>query len=242
MKIGLFVDGQVGDKICEIFEEKNVSPHIVVFNADGGKNKAEKLKQAFPDAAVISWSEFKSSDQKFDLGILAWWPFILKADQITRAATGYLNFHPSFLPYGRGKNPNFWALVDQTPFGVTLQWVDETIDGGDIAFQREIETGWLDTGKTLYEKALAEIVELFRENFQQIVTGDIPRRPQPEGFVTHYMKELDPASALDLNKSVITRDLLNLLRARTFPPHAACHFTDENGEKYEVRIEITKIS
>ena len=44
-----------------------------------------------------------------------------------------------------------------------------------------------------------------------------------------------------LNKKYKARELLNLLRARTFKPFPGCFFND-NGNKYEIRIEINKIN
>ncbi len=175
----------------------------------------------------------------FDLGLLAWWPHIVKDNILDLSRRGFLNFHPSFLPYGRGKNPNFWALVGDTPFGVSIHWVDGSIDGGDIAFQKTIEKSWGDNGQSLYEKSKKEIVALFRECLPRILAGDVPRIPQP-GFPVHYARELDPASHIDLNREYRARDLLNLLRARTFAGYPGCWFT-EDGKKYEVRVNITNL-
>ncbi len=46
---------------------------------------------------------------------------------------------------------------------------------------------------------------------------------------------------IDLDKSYKARDLLNIIRARTFYPHPAAYFVD-GGEKYEVRIDIKRVS
>jgi methionyl-tRNA formyltransferase len=154
---------------------------------------------------------------------------------------GFLNFHPSLLPYNRGKNPNFWSLIEETTFGVTIHWVDDEVDHGDIAFQKQIDKGWEDTGESLYRKALTEIVRLFVDSYPGIRQGEIPRIPQDHGLATfHRASELELASRLDLDDDSRVRDLLNRLRARTFPPHPACWFVDD-GERYEVRISITKV-
>ena len=66
---------------------------------------------------------------------LAWWPKIVLDYIVDAPNVGVANFHPTFLPYDRGKNYVFWRLVEGTSFGVTLHFVDEGIDSGDIAFQ-----------------------------------------------------------------------------------------------------------
>ena len=124
---------------------------------------------------------------------------------------GCLNFHPSYLPYNRGKHYNFWSLVEDTTFGVTLHFLDEGVDTGDIAFQSIIDKSWEDTGETLYNKAQQEIVRLFKTKFPEIKNGSIPRQPQEMSKGSfHRSEELDFASRIDLDRSYKARELLNL--------------------------------
>jgi len=48
-----------------------------------------------------------------------------------------------------------------------------------------------------------------------------------------------PFKTIELDKAYKARELLDLLRARTFRPHPGAWFL-ENGERYEVRVEIKK--
>jgi len=176
-----------------------------------------------------------------DIGILAWWPKILHEPIITFPRQGFINFHPSLLPYNRGKHYNFWALVEQSPFGVTLHFIDGGIDKGDIIAQHEIFYDWTDTGASLYHKAQQEILNLFYETYPKIRIGEVCRIRQDHSKGSfHLAKEIEFASQLEIDKTYLARDLLNLIRARTFPGHPACYFF-EKGHKYEVRIEIKKI-
>jgi methionyl-tRNA formyltransferase len=173
---------------------------------------------------------------------LAWWPRIISDYIINTARTGVVNFHPSLLPYNRGKNYNFWTIVENTPFGVTLHFVDENIDSGDILFQSRIEKNWEDTGETLYLRAKNEMIALFKARYLDIIAGRYTRTPQnPEHGKIHYFKELDPASRIYLDNSYNARDFLNLLRARTFKGKPSCYFYD-GEKKYEVRISIKEDS
>jgi methionyl-tRNA formyltransferase len=172
---------------------------------------------------------------------LAWWPHLLKSEHLDLGQQFTLNMHPSLLPHCRGKDPNFWAIVEQAPFGVTIHHVSPGIDNGPIAFQRRLETLWTDTGGSLYKKATAEIVSLFSENYNRILRLDIPRLQQNDAASSfHTRAELTPKSTLDLNANYTGREILNLLRARTFPPHPAVTFSD-GGETYSVRVCIERI-
>ena len=73
---------------------------------------------------------------KPQLGLLLWWPKIIKEKILNLSSHGFVNTHPSLLPYNRGKNYNFWTLVDETPCGVSLHRVDPGIDTGEVVTQK----------------------------------------------------------------------------------------------------------
>lgn len=175
-----------------------------------------------------------------DLGLLLWWPNIIRPSLINSAKGGFVNTHPSLLPHNRGKHYNFWALVEQCPFGVSLHLVEEGIDCGNIVAQREIGYTWEDTGETLYRKAIAGINQLFIETYPKLRKLVFASKAQDlsKGSI-HFSSELEAASRIALDEPTTARQLMNLLRARTFEGHPACSFRD-NEVEYEVRIAITR--
>jgi methionyl-tRNA formyltransferase len=176
-----------------------------------------------------------------DVLFLAWWPKIIPAFIISAPRVGTINFHPSLLPFNRGKNYNFWNLVEDAPFGVTLHFVDGGIDSGDIIFQVGIPKDWTDTGGSLYGKAKHAMVALFKSAYCEIMNESLHRKPQRLDLGTfHYAGELEPASQIDLDKQYSGRELLNLLRARTFIGKPSCYFFSD-GKKFEVRVSITEV-
>ena len=251
MRIGLFAANVVGDRITKFLGDQREPPACLVLDSNDPPGRRQQIiaDSGVTDSNLIFESNSLDSAQTreqlggldLDLIILAWWPYIIKPELIRIPRLGCLNFHPSLLPYNRGKHYNFWAIVEGAPFGVTIHWVDAAVDCGDIAFQSRIETTWEDTGATLYAKAQEEVVRLFTEKFPEIMAGRIPRVPQDlaRGSV-HRARELEEASRIELDKAYPARTLLNLLRARTFPPHPAASFTD-GDERYEARIEIKRV-
>jgi methionyl-tRNA formyltransferase len=198
-------------------------------------------------AAGLRVIQFTSEEQtisdlpaEIDMGLLVWWPKIITKPLLDVAGIGFINTHPSLLPFNRGKNYNFWALVENTPFGVTLHKVDGGIDTGDIIAQQTIAYDWTDTGKTLYEKAQSAMVELFERTWPIIRSGDFLAVPQLDELATfHRAAELEPASKIVLDQHYRADEFLNLLRARTFHPYPGCWF-EADGQRYEVSIEIKK--
>lgn len=243
MKIVLFANGEVGLEVARHFTAEGVKPALAILVR--GDERGEAFRAALPGVEVVEWQREAGPEQVAhlravapDLGIVAWWPFLLRPEVFTVPPLGCLNFHPSLLPHGRGKHPNFWALREGTPFGVSLQFVDAGIDTGPVAFQRTLEVSWEDTGATLHGRARAAVVELFKASFHQIMRGDLPRQSQPaETGSFHWGRELEPASQLDLDAPTTARAVLNTLRARTFTPHPGAWFT-EAGTTYDVRVEI----
>jgi methionyl-tRNA formyltransferase len=238
--IALFADQDVGFSAVQYVLENHPSHIRCVVTT--GENEIAELARSH-GCEVISGDAINKQNATAYFGetefiFLAWWPRIIPAYIINAPKTGAINFHPSLLPCNRGKNYNFWTIVENTPFGVTLHFVDEGIDSGDILFQSRIEKHWEDTGETLYLKAKGEMISLFKARYLDIIEGKYARTPQnPEHGQIHYFKELDPASRIYLDRTYKAADLLNLLRARTFTGKPSCYFYD-GGKKYEVRISI----
>jgi methionyl-tRNA formyltransferase len=178
----------------------------------------------------------------FDLGVLAWWPKLIREPVIDLPRQGFVNTHPSLLPYNRGKHYNFWALAEQAPFGVSLHFVDSGVDSGDIIAQQEIPYDWEDTGKTLFCKAQAAMPQLFAECYPRLRSLNVNRQKQDLSRGSfHLATEMDQMCRINLDDSYTARDLLNLVRARTFEGHPACRFTDDDVE-YEVVVTIKKVT
>ena len=190
------------------------------------------------DEQVVSYCH--DNNLKIDLGLVVWWPRIIHVPLLTLASEGLINTHPSLLPYCRGKHYNFWALVEQAPFGVSLHFINDGIDCGDIVAQSPIAYSWEDSGETLFVKAREAMVALVCDTYPRLRLSNIARQSQNVSVGSfHFAKELEPASAVDLDRSYQARDLLNLLRARTFAGHPSCWFADGN-DQFEVRVNIRR--
>jgi methionyl-tRNA formyltransferase len=181
------------------------------------------------------------ANSSFDVGVCAWWPFLLDSSVLDLVRIGFLNVHPSLLPYLRGKHTSFWAIVEELPFGVTLHFLDSGVDTGPIIAQREIQTDWEDSGGTLASRAMSEGFDLFKEHYRNILEGKLAGDIQSlEKGNFHRSSEIIQKSKLDLRMSMPVRDILNLLRAKTHDSYNGCTFID-GDVTYEVRIEIRRL-
>jgi methionyl-tRNA formyltransferase len=144
------------------------------------------------------------------------------------------------LPYNRGAYPNVWSIVDDTPAGVSLHYVDEGIDKGDIVAQRRVPVAAADTGESLYRKLEEASLTLFRETWPAIRSGHAPRHPQnPSDGTSHRVRDVESIDEIDLDSPTTPRRLLNLLRARTFGEFPGAYFRDGDRRIY-VRVQLSE--
>ena len=208
-----------------IFAKKNFKGKILYWKNDS-KNK------------LISNIKKTNSELIF----LVWWPFILNK-KFLKLKKFIINTHPSFLPYLKGKDPNFWSIINGGPYGVSINHVQEKIDSGPIAFQKRISNvDWTWDAKKLYKESLKQMLKLIKENFNKIMKCNLPKINQDKNYKKiNYRKEMIKKSKIKLNSKIILKDFLNLLRAKTFYPHEGIIFTDKK-KKYSINIKIKKVS
>lgn len=130
------------------------------------------------------------SKNKFNFLISYGYRHILKKEILDLFPNRAINLHISYLPYNRGADPNFWSFIDGTPKGVTIHYIDEGIDTGDIIVQKEL---FFDSDKetlgSSYQKLQCEIQNLFFENWELIKAMKNVRVPQVGEGTTHRVKD-----------------------------------------------------
>jgi methionyl-tRNA formyltransferase len=129
---------------------------------------------------------------------------------------GAINLHGSLLPKYRGRAPINWALVHgETVTGVTLHYMDEQADHGDIIAQRPVPIAIDDTALTLSRKIAAAARLLLRETYPLIASGGAPRVPQDHAAATRFGGRR-PADGL-IDWRISAWQIYNLVRAVTHP-------------------------
>ncbi len=134
---------------------KHFSIPIIQTENINNANYIEKLKAAKPNL-IISFA----------------CPQILKKEILSVPGLGCINVHGSLLPKYRGRNIGFWVLLNQeSETGVTVHYMNEKIDAGEIILQKKIQVAEKETIHTLYTKilpleglALIETVNLIESN------------------------------------------------------------------------------
>lgn len=75
-------------------------------------------------------------EQGFDLAVSYTYRYIIPSTVIEALDGNIVNLHNSILPFNRGADPNLWSIVERTPRGVSLHYIDSELDKGYIIAQR----------------------------------------------------------------------------------------------------------
>lgn len=115
------------------------------------------------DKLSLKWVKNK----QFDLAVSYTYSKIIKADIIEELNSNIVNLHTSYLPWNRGVDPNIWSLIDNTPRGVTLHYIDSQLDKGYIIAQEmaPIYKVSTQTLKSTYDDLNRLAISLFKKAF-----------------------------------------------------------------------------
>ena len=124
----------------------------------------------------LSYSAMREDEQvpPCDLLLSVHWPRIFTKEELDRCKIGALNLHNSFLPWNRGADACAWAIIDQTPHGATVHWIDKGIDSGDIFLQAQMVVPPDCTTDSLYKLTAHHEIEVFDQALQLIKRGRFP--------------------------------------------------------------------
>ena len=132
-----------------------------------------------------------------DVIVVAAFSRILKAPLLGVPRLGVVNVHPSLLPKFRGPNPIYWALAQgETRTGVTLHFMDEGIDSGDVIAQREVKIESGETEASLFRKCYTVAAQMLRETLPSLAAGTAVRTRQNESAASYQSHPPKGASRL----------------------------------------------
>lgn len=189
--------------------------------------------------ALITRKEqlFLAEEQQPDMIVSVGYDYIIPPEILSIPADGCINLHPAYLPYNRGRSPNVWSIVEDTPGGATLHYMNAGVDTGDIIARTTVEKRFEDTGKDLHERLEQAQFELFVENWQKIESDNVEPVAQQESGTYHDLSDFESLCELDAEESYTVKKLLDRLRALTYPPFNNA-FIEIDGEKHYVEARI----
>ena len=148
---------------------------------------------------------------------------------------GCINVHGSILPKLRGGAPIHWAIINgETETGITIMYMDEKMDAGDIISQRKISILPDDNLDSLYKKMAVLGSELLIDTLPDIINGKNKRIKQDEKLVTFGYNIKKEDEKIDFNKSA--KDVVNLIRGLSTFPGAYCLLENKRMKIYNAKL------
>jgi methionyl-tRNA formyltransferase len=144
---------------------------------------AERLDVPFATDPDVNRPGFVDAVREYEADIHVSMSFdqILGRTLIDLAPEGFINCHAGALPFYRGRNVLNWALINgEDEFGVTVHYVEEEIDTGDIILQRFADITETDDYGSLLDKAVALCADVLPDALLRIRAGTADPTPQDE--------------------------------------------------------------
>lgn len=117
-----------------------------------------------------------------DIGVVASFSRKLPKELLQLTKDGFINLHPSKLPDYRGANPYSHVIMNgEEESAITLHFMDETYDTGDIISQYCFDLDLNETMGTLFNRTNKMCASMLYEALDYYENHSFPRRPQPTG-------------------------------------------------------------
>jgi methionyl-tRNA formyltransferase len=246
-------DRDISVWVLEYLLARGEKPAALLISGPARASHALQLRRLcthLPDELVFTGREFREERGLSTLGAIApdmilavHFPYIVPPVVLQIPRIGVLNLHPAYLPYNRGWHTASWAIIEGTPVGATLHFMDADVDTGDIVHQKRLAIAPDDTADRLYARIKQLELEVFKEAWPTVTTGTIPRTPQDPsaGFFRVRADLLQPGiQRIDLSEEIQASELLRRLRACTTNDIAEAAYFEEAGKRYRIRIHITE--
>lgn len=169
-------------------------------------------------------------DEHADLLVTAAYGQILPPEILSSPKHGCINVHASLLPEYRGGAPIHYAVMDgKEHTGITIMYMADKLDAGDIITQRAIPIEETDTAGTMHDKLSSVGAELLIETIPKLLNRQITPVKQDENLVTFAPNIKKEQERLDFSKPA--QIVLN--RIRGLNPWPVAH-TLLNGERLKI--------
>ena len=127
---------------------------------------------------------------------------ILPRDVLEIPRLACLNLHASLLPRWRGAAPIQAAIAaGDCETGITVMYMDEGLDTGDILLQRNVDILPNDTGGSLHDRLAQIAPETLLESLRLLAVGNAVRIPQDNARATHAPKLKREDGKIDWSES-----------------------------------------
>lgn len=209
-------------------------------NARGNKIIFSPVKQFGIDNEIEVIQPKKVKDEKIikkikeinpDLIVVVAYGKILPKEIIDIPKYGIINVHSSLLPKYRGASPIHSAILNgDTESGVSIMYIEEGLDSGDVILQESCDILENDTLGTLHDK-LKDLGAIGLEKALKLIEdGKVEATKQDESLATFVKPITKEQAKIDWNNT--KEAIFNQIRGLN--PFPAAHTFNEKNENIKV--------
>lgn len=169
-------------------------------------------------------------DLKPDLIISSAYGQIIPSEILDYPKYRCINTHGSLLPEYRGGAPIQRSIINgETKTGITIMYMNEKMDEGDILYQKEIDIDIHDTNATLFSKMSVLSLDMLLEFLPKLFSGDINPIAQDHCKATYA-----PNLEKEIEHITFTRNTLDVYNhIRGLLDNPGCHMIIKD-KKYKI--------
>lgn len=187
---------------------------------------------------TLDWINQLNPDVVFCFG----WSNLIKKEVLNISRLGVIGFHPTLLPYNRGRHPLIWAkALGLKESGSTFFFMDEGADTGDILSQKKFTINFEDDASVLYNNLIETALLQIEEFHDQLKAGNYQRIIQDKTKGNNWRKRGKKDGLIDFRMSSV--NICNLVRALT-KPYVGAHveYNSEDIIIWEVELGNNDVS
>ncbi len=251
LRIAFAGDRDISVWVLKFLLEQGVQPEALLISATKHASHADELIALCPFLSsdkILKGASFRKDAGRellqqlnLDYVISIHFPYIVPQNVLSIPRYGILNLHPAYLPYNRGWHTPTWAILDDTPIGATLHFMDADVDTGDILHQKIVHITPHDTANSLYQRVKQCAFTTFKEAWPQIQNNNYQRQKQsPNDGTSHKRQNLftDAVQKINLDQPTTAKQLIQQLRALTTNDINEAAFYEVDGKRYRIQVTI----
>lgn len=176
---------------------------------------------------IIDWIKTLNPDVIFCFG----WSSLIKKELLNLTSIGVIGFHPTKLPFNRGRHPLIWSLVlGLESSATTFFFMKEGADDGDILSQKSFDIKYEDNSASVYETMEKNAIQQIEAFLPKLKNNTYNRVKQNLGVGNIWRKRGIQDGLIDFRMNSIT--IYNLVRALT-KPYVGAHI-NYNGNEIKI--------
>ncbi len=197
---------------------------ILFHNHPNRARYIQSLKQALPD-----------------LGISASFSHVISEDILNIPRKGCVNVHGTPLPKYRGPHTLNWQIINGEPEGgVTLHYIDEGVDTGDIIDQMVFDIPDGVTANDLKPMMMDLGILLLNKHLEGILEGSSPRIEQDDSDATTYPPRKPDDGLIDFSWPV--KEIYNFVRALADPYPGVFYYVNGNKQIINQYLSLEEVT